>query len=143
MRRMFLLGAAVLIICLGASVSAASAQTTAPGDPAAYTALSQQSQSVAPTVSWSKERSGPAARGDAEGAGKASDRQIFSRGVGSALRTVVLLSFASIVIGLGAVGLKALWVFDEAEYVALSREPRDNPVSGDGRILTCLGDNPT
>jgi hypothetical protein len=70
------------------------------------------------------------------------DARTLRRQIGPTLRTAFLLGFAGVVIGLGAVGVKSLWVVEEAEYAALAQDHGEAPSPGSDRMLTGLGDYP-
>jgi hypothetical protein len=138
MRWVMMLGTMVLIICFGA----VAARAVSPSEQVVYGALNHEFAAAAPLASGESAAPAPAAGVRAEVRASNWDPATFRRQIGPTLRTAFLLGFAGIVMGLGAVGLKSLWVVEEAEYSALSQDAREAPSTRGAAASSCLGDNP-
>ena len=129
MRRTLLLATAVLILSLGVSA--------AQGMPHSQVGLPAVAELHEATAMLRTSADGQPATGNAAD----WSARTLRREIGAPLRTAFLLGFAGVVIGLGAVGVKSLWVAEEAEYAALSQDYKES-APGSDRMLTCLGDYP-
>jgi hypothetical protein len=114
MSRFLLLAATVLLVCLGA-VSAEAISST---DQAAYAELNRQLQSANPVARMSDEDPALNDQTGVQTASANSDRtnRTFSEDLANVLGSTLLLGITALVIGLSAVGVKALWILDQTEY---------------------------
>lgn len=136
MRRTLLLATAIVIFSLGALDARAMPVYQAPG--AAFAEL-DQATAMAPAASADQ----PAPVRGAETVRPVRwDARTLRRQIGPTLRTAFLLGFAGVVFGLSAVGVKSLWVVEEAEYAALGQDLSGEASLAGDRMLTCLGDYP-
>ena len=117
MPRLFLLAIAGLFIALGAP----SADAMSVNNQAAYVAVDASAPKAAPSPALIEGRSAFTQDGDAE--------------IQAAVHRVVTLGFAALILALGAVGVKALWILDRKAFTphnALSQLPYgllDQPAS--------------
>jgi hypothetical protein len=115
--RLFLLAIASLFIALGAP----SADAMSVNNQAAYVAVDASAPKAAPSPALIEGRSAFTQDGDAE--------------IQAAVHRVVTLGFAALILALGAVGVKALWILDRKAFTphdALSQLPYgllDQPAS--------------
>jgi hypothetical protein len=111
MRRLLLFGAALLALAFGV----ASVHAGAPDEQAAFAALNQP----APTASANAgliERRAALVYENGDQAHVAERRGETSReSLATSIRNVILLGIAGLILGLGAVGAKALWILDDTE----------------------------
>jgi hypothetical protein len=113
MRRALLLGTTVLVLALGA----ASARAAAPNDQAAPVALTQHAPATCTSAELVEGRSAfTYDNGDpALVAGRREVGQTFREDLMILIRNVILLGITSLVFGLGAIGAKALWIWDDTQ----------------------------
>ena len=107
MRRMLLLGTLALIL----SVSTAGALAMPTGASGARDAYDEQSAEIR-SLTWSDDTKIGAPPVLREAAMKSAERDVESlpKEIVATLRTALLLGFAGVVVGFGAVGVKSLWV---------------------------------
>jgi hypothetical protein len=113
MPRPLVFGAAVLLLASGA----AGASLAAPTPPAIEVALGQLAPAACAKAELVEGRSA-FADDNGEQAHVAEDRptgQTFRKDLTISMRNIVLLAITSLVLGLGAIGAKALWILDDTQ----------------------------
>jgi hypothetical protein len=113
MRRSLLFGAALLALASGV----VSARAGAPNDEAAFAALNQPAPAVSANAGLIERRAAFTYDNadQAHVAERREDGQTSRESLAISIRNVILLGIAGLVFGLGAAGVKALWILDDTE----------------------------